>query len=1037
MIQRGDRFVRMLAAGTLVFMLASVSASRESTVPPPGIREHTPAVYALTGARLVTAPGKTIENGTMVLRDGIIEAAGAGIAIPADATVIDLRGKTIYPGLIDSYSEKETPREGRGGGAGGPGRVSGPGTPSVRGGANYWNPEIVPQTRMDREYSPDADLNKTLRGQGITARLLAPGPGIVKGTSVLVSTGDEGGTRSTLKDQAALHAKLTTRGSFDSEDYPNSPMGAMSLFRQAMYDAEWYTTAWEAYRKNPSLARPENNDALAALSAYRKSGMPVVIDASDELYALRADQVAREFGLNVIIHGSGNEYRRLKEIAANGRPVIVPVNFPKAPNVKTPEAAMSVSLEELLHWDIAPDNPKLLDQAGVKIALSSDGLKDKGEFLASVRRAVKRGLSRDAALRALTTTPAELFGVSSSLGSLEAGKLAQFIVTDGDLFDGETKVFETWIDGNRIEIESAPLADLRGTWRLNLSEGMTAGDTVTLCLKGEASKLSGALSRNSKEAKLSEVALSQLLLGFSFKGDSLGWPGVVRMSATAFADSLIGSGVWSNEETFTWRAARTAPFAPEPDTAKKQDKPDTALFAANYPLGAYGVPSIPAAPAAVVIQNATVWTCGPQGKIENASVLIENGKITAVGTLSASANATVIDGTGKHITPGLIDCHSHIATDGGINESGQTISAEVRISDFINPDDISIYRQLAGGLTASNILHGSANTIGGQNQVIKLRWGASPEELKFAGAPPGIKFALGENVKQSNWGDQFTTRYPQSRMGVEQLVRDEFKAALDYKARWDAWKKSKKGIPPRRDLELDAIVEILNGERLIHCHSYRQDEILALMRTCEDFGVKIASFQHILEGYKVAEAMAAHGVGGSSFSDWWAYKIEVWDAIPYNGALMHNAGVVVSFNSDDAELARRLNWEAAKAVKYGGVPEEEALKFVTINPATQLHVQDRVGSIEVGKDADLVLWSGPPLSTLSICEQTWVDGRKYFDRAEDLLRRAENERMRAALIQKALDTGETSDGPPGRKGPRWPRHDIFCPHHDHMEEEYQ
>jgi imidazolonepropionase-like amidohydrolase len=296
--------------------------------------------------------------------------------------------------------------------------------------------------------------------------------------------------------------------------------------------------------------------------------------------------------------------------------------------------------------------------------------------------------------------------------------------------------------------------------------------------------------------------------------------------------------------------------------------------------------------------------------------------------------------------------------------------------------------------------------------MIKLRWGMSAEEMKFKDAPPTIKFALGENVKQSNWGERYTTRYPQTRMGVEQVMRDEFSAALDYEKSLNG---KKKGMPARRDLELDAIVEILRGKRFVHCHSYRQDEILAMMRVAEDFGFRIRVFQHILEGYKVADVMARHGVGGSSFSDWWAYKFEVYDAIPHNGAIMHDQGVLVSFNSDSDELARRLNTEAAKAVKWGGLSEEEALKFVTINPAKQLFVDKRVGSLEAGKDADFVVWNGNPLSTYTMCEQTWIEGRRFFDRAEDRQMNDEVHRQRAVLIQKALASKGKGDSPRSKK----------------------
>ena len=357
----------------------------------------------------------------------------------------------------------------------------------------------------------------------------------------------------------------------------------------------------------------------------------------------------------------------------------------------------------------------------------------------------------------------------------------------------------------------------------------------------------------------------------------------------------------------------------------------------------------------------------------------------------------------------------------------------MRIGDFIDCDDINIYRQLAGGVTTSNILHGSANPIGGQNQVIKLRWGALPEAMKFRLAPSGIKFALGENVKQSNNRDP-STRYPQSRMGVEQIMHDEFVAAERYARRWQEWKKNPSGIPPRRDLELDAISEILAKQRWIHCHSYRQDEILTLIRLLDRFKVRIGTFQHILEGYKVADAMAKHGAMGSAFADWWAYKFEVYDAIPYNGALMHEAGVVVSFNSDDRELARHLNHEAAKAVKYGGVSPSEALKFVTLNPAKQLRIDKYVGSLEVGKHADLVVWSRSPLSTLSRCEQTWVDGRKYFDLEQDSVARQRDAALRQQLIQKILASGEAMLEPGEERVPDeelWAREDTFCHHHDH------
>jgi N-acetylglucosamine-6-phosphate deacetylase len=327
------------------------------------------------------------------------------------------------------------------------------------------------------------------------------------------------------------------------------------------------------------------------------------------------------------------------------------------------------------------------------------------------------------------------------------------------------------------------------------------------------------------------------------------------------------------------------------------------------------------------------------------------------------------------------------------------------MADYVDSDDETIYRQLGGGVTASHSLHGSSNAVGGQAQLLKLRWGADPEALKFDGAPPTIKFALGENVKQA-WNPEPTGRFPQSRMGVEQLIRDQFVSAREYRRAWEEWRRTRRGIPPRRDLGHDAIVEVLEGKRFIHCHAYRQDEILMLMRLCDEFGVKGVVFQHVTEGYKVADEMARRGDMASSVPDWWAYKFEVYDAIPHNTSLIDDVGVIASIGSDSGEMGRRLNQEAGKMMQYGGLGPERALDLVTINPAKQLRVEDRVGSIEVGKDADIAIWSGPPVSQGARCEQTWIEGRKYFDRAEDLASRAEMERMKEALLQKALRAGK-------------------------------
>ena len=424
-----------------------------------------------------------------------------------------------------------------------------------------------------------------------------------------------------------------------------------------------------------------------------------------------------------------------------------------------------------------------------------------------------------------------------------------------------------------------------------------------------------------------------------------------------------------------------------------------------------------AQPPALLIRNATLWTASDRGILTNTSLFVRNGRIESIGAEPEPlpADTLVIDATGKHVSPGLIDCHSHSMILGSVNEATLPSTAMCRIADVINSETDNIHQQLAGGLTIANLLHGSANPIGGQNAVIKLRDGAGPDALLFKEAPGGIKFALGENVKQANWGERNTTRFPQTRMGVGTFYINRFTAARQYAEAWERWNRSDRStLSPRRDLELDAIAEIIVGTRLIHCHSYRQDEILAFLRVMESFGVRVATLQHILEGYKVADEIARHGAGASAFSDWWGYKFEVIDAIPYAGSLMHQRGVNVSFNSDSSDHARRLNTEAAKAVKYGGTPEHDALRFVTLNPARQLRIDDRVGSLEPGKDADFVLWSGPPLDSTSVCLETWIEGARYFDRSLEPARANLLETERTALIAKARKTSTKSDaeGPP-------------------------
>jgi imidazolonepropionase-like amidohydrolase len=694
--------------------------------------------------------------------------------------------------------------------------------------------------------------------------------------------------------------------------------------------------------------------------------------------------------------------------------LLLPVNFPDVPDVRAPERALEVSLEELRHWDAAPQNPFWLDSVGIPFALTTHGLQERSAFWERLRKALRRGLSPERALAALTTQPAEFLGVSDIVGSIEPGKLANLLLCDGELFAPETELRSIFVAGEEFPLGDTVRVELRGVW----STAIPGLDTLRLRITGKRSAPELTLLARQAQVRAS-VQLQRNRLLFTASGDSLGISGVLRWSAELRDSLLVGQLLLPDGRTLSWQARRDSLFSPAPPEAPQREY---ALAPLVFPNGPYGLPS-PPPQRAVLFRNATVWTCSPAGVLQNTDVLIRGGKIAAIGRGLKESADTVIDATGKHLTPGILDEHSHIAIEGGVNEGTHAVTAEVRIGDVIDPDDINIYRQLAGGVTAAHLLHGSANPIGGQCQLIKLRWGAEPEELKFEGAPATIKFALGENVKQSNWGDRFTRRYPQTRLGVEEIMRDAFQAALEYEAEWQRWRalperERQRSIPPRRDLQLEALLEILRGKRLIHCHSYVQSEILMLMRLAEQFGFRVNVFTHVLEGYKVARELARHGAGASTFSDWWAYKFEVYDAIPYNPAIMHEQGVLVAINSDDAEMGRRLAQEAGKSVGYSGISEEEALKFVTLNPARMLRVDHRVGSIEVGKDADIVLWSGPPLSTRSVVEQTYVDGRCYFDRARDEQLRQRDAQLRQQLEQRALQALRQGEPPAAPKEQR-------------------
>ncbi|MCY3772064.1 MAG: amidohydrolase family protein [Gemmatimonadetes bacterium] len=980
---------RFILAACLLAGVIAHSARAQQTTPQAGLRENPSRVHALENARVYVRPDLVIEGGTVVVRDGLIVETGVSVEVPSDARRWDYSGMTIYPGLIEMFTQ-----------AGLPGKAE-----DNIAGSSYWNPAVRPERAAAEAYRINEAEIVRLRKSGFAAAMVVADRGVFAGSSAVVKLGAGTPNENVLKRDVFQHIRMKRNR---NRTYPAAMMGVAALMRQTILDAQWFRDAHAAYASNPRQDRPEENDALAALDDVVARNQAVLMSVDDDHAFLRAARLAEEFGLRFLVRGSGHEYRMLDAVRAAGVPVILPIDFPRseALSVSTPEDASNVTLETLRHWDLAPGNPGRLHRAGIPIALSSTRLARSTDFHDRVREAIAHGLDYEAALAALTTTPASMLGISRQLGTLEPGKLASMTITDGPLFGENVNVQDVWVAGDRYVVTPRPAVDPRGGWMVILK-----GDSLSLSINGSLNSPKGSVDIDGAAVKADRMELDDARIAFSLEDQALGEVGVWRLSGSIRGDRIAGRGVRPDGESVTWTAERTrareAEPAEIPESVSMGDDPPEL-----YPPGAFGRESAPERPEHILVRNATVWTLDDQGKLENADLLIQAGKIVEVGTgLAAPGGALEIDGTGKHVTPGIIDAHSHTAILEGINEGTQAVTAEVGIGDVIDSYDIAMYRELAGGLTVANVLHGSANPIGGKNQIIKLRWGAGPEELKFTEAKAGIKFALGENVKRSNWR-VLSDRYPQTRMGVEQIIRDRFLAAREYQGAWDRYNAlaDKSGVvPPRRDLELETLQEVLAGERLVHCHSYRQDEILMLIRVADEFGFTIGTFQHVLEGYKVAPEIAAHGAGASAFSDWWAFKIEAYDAIPHNGALMHEAGVLVTFNSDSDELARRLNTEAAKAVKYGGVDEVEALKFVTLNAAIQLAIDPYVGSLEPGKDADFVIWNGHPLSTYTKCEQTWIDGRKYFDIDEDREMRTEVEKERTRLIQKLLKAPETDE----------------------------
>ncbi|REJ86087.1 MAG: hypothetical protein DWQ30_00260 [Acidobacteria bacterium] len=996
-----------MALAACALLAASPALLAQTPEPPP--------FYAITDVEVVTGTGEVLQGATVLIADGLIEAVGQGLEVPGDARVYEGAGLKLYPGMVDALTQIGVKSDNGGnqqssGGGGNPFQPSGP---QIRG------PEDRPRTTPWKSPADDLDAAaaaiESWREAGFTSAVVAPGDGFFPGQAAWINLGGGEADALVVATPIAQRIEFPT-GGFGT--YPGSLMGVLSYVRQVLEDADHHADALAIYERSPAgRQRPEYDRTLEPLIAAREAALPFLLPAVTGPQIDRALALGRRYELRTVLVGAHQAYRRLDRIAASGAPVIVSLEWPEEPKDRAPDA--EDAFRDLAHRRLAPSTPRRLAEAGIPFAFTSGGLKNSGDVWKGVRAAIAAGLSEQAALAALTTTPAELFGVADRVGTIEKGKIANLVLATAAPWAEDAEIHHVFVDGHPYgdgaeeEEEDAepPSVDVSGTWTLTMT---TPGGEVEMTAEleqGEDGKVTGEIRSERGETTLKDGRVAANVLTFEVSQETPRGTMDASYRAEVEGESLEGT-LSAGPMSFEVAGARTS-AAPAGGAGDGESGDEAEVEVADSELEElwrlYQGPVDEGDDFAIV--GATVHTVSGE-TIENGTVVVQGGEIRAVGRgARVPGGLRTIDGAGLHLIPGIIDAHSHIAVEGSVNEGSLNVTSMVGIEDVVDPDDISIYRALAGGVTAINILHGSANPIGGKNAVIKLRWGQDADGLFFAGAPPGIKFALGENPKRSRGGFG-PGRYPATRMGVIDVIRQAFVDAKAYQKEWRDYEAARAAgrepIPPRRDFELEPLVEILEGERLVHAHCYRADEILQLIRLADEMGFQIATLQHVLEGYKVADEIAAHGAGASTFSDWWGYKVEAYDAIPHNAALMTERGVLVSINSDSGEEMRHLNHEAAKTIRWGGLSEREALALVTLNPARQLRIDDRVGSIEVGKDADLVLYRGHPLDASSVVLKTFVDGRLYFDLEADRERQQAIDAMKDRLVGRGED--ETGDG---------------------------
>jgi imidazolonepropionase-like amidohydrolase len=924
---------------------------------PPAVAQRAdslrPTVFAIRDAHVVTEPGHVLPKATVVIRDGLIEAVGPDVQVPADALVTDGKGLTVYPGFLDALSHWGFDAALRRSEVGAPDAEDFASEALAATKADN-RKGVTPEFQVSTALKVDEEQADNWRKLGFTAHLIAPEGGMIVGQSALVSLSNRPAREAVLRPTVAQHIAFRPIG---GNDYPRVLMGVIAHCRQSLLEAGHYQRLHRAYEEAGGVGRrPPLDPALAELGAALEGKEPVVFEADSRDEIHRALDFAGEFKLHPVLFGGKAAWKASERLKEKQVPVILRLDFadnplamggrrrgfggrppgtppgtrpdtrpgtrPGAPPDPTarPEPEPETTIPERVRQDRERQmkeeqhNAAALREKGVRFAFSTAGLtgdKPWEKFRENLRKAIAAGLSPEAALRALTIDAAHILGVEKQLGTIAPRKAAHLVVMDGDFHQAATQVRLVFADGVRFEYDPKAKTD-----RPTKSETKTDKPEKP----AEPKKLA--------EAKKSEQA--------------------------------------------------------------------TEIEADRKPHLHTG--------GDVLIRDATVLTVA-NGTQPETDVLVRKGKIAAIGKkLETPEGVTVIDAAGLFVMPGIVDTHCHFAVAGGVNEFSLSVVPEVRVRDVIDGEDVQIYRALAGGVTTARLLHGSANVIGGQDAVIKLKYGEPASKLLLADAPRGVKFALGENVKRTDG------RFPNTRLGVEAVLVRAFTEAQTYRQTWQAYQRDRAAgkpvVEPRRDLRLEALADVLAGDLKVHCHCYRADEILMLLRVADRFGFKVRSLQHVLEGYKIASEIAAHGASCSPFSDWWAYKLEAYDAIPFNAALLTEAGVSVCLKSDSNELMRHLYQEAAKTVKYGGLSEIEALKTITLNGAKQLGLDKRIGSIEVGKDADLAIFNGHPLNCYSRPEMTLVEGEVYFQRSDKLT---------PVLVASAAPTKPAPELPPLRR----------------------